>query len=250
VRRRLALWGLRSCRFVVANSQWTADRLREFGLSGEKIRVVSGGVDTTVFSPGDRQEARKRLGIGGASVVLCSASRLVPKKGLDFAIRAFHRALGHAPGLRYVVVGEGPERAGLERLCREMGIADKVTFAGAVSHEEVPSYLRAADVYLQPSRVVDDDVETMGRSYCEASACGLPVIAGDSGGVRSVVEDGITGMVVPPESGEKIAEAIAVLAGSPELRRRYGDAARRKAEREFSWHVVAGRIERLGREGG
>jgi phosphatidylinositol alpha-1,6-mannosyltransferase len=198
------------------------------------------GTDPAVFSPAsDTRALRKRWGVGDDPLVL-TVARLVPHKGQDTGIRALASLSGEFPDLRYVLVGEGHDEARLRLLASELGVAGRVVFAGPIPDEELPEAYATSTVYLGASRIDNEiNVEGFGIAFLEASASGVPVVAGDSGGVRSAVRDGETGVVVPPEDHAAIARAIADFLRDEERRRTFGAAGRRAVESHFNWDRVA-----------
>jgi phosphatidylinositol alpha-1,6-mannosyltransferase len=154
-------------------------------------------------------------------------------------MRAVAAVLRQSPTVRYLIVGEGPNEAALRTLAAELGIADRVAFVGALPDTEVAEAYATADIYMGLSREQGLDVEGFGISFVEASASGTPVIAGDSGGVRSAVRDGETGLVVMPNDADSVAAALRLLIADDERRRRMGAAGRRAVETHYNWDRVA-----------
>ncbi|MEU6536008.1 glycosyltransferase family 4 protein [Streptomyces sp. NPDC047000] len=205
------------------------------------------GVDEKVFHPdsgGD--EVRARLGLTERPVVVC-VSRLVPRKGQDTLIRALPRVLAAAPDTVLLIVGGGPYEKDLRRLAAETGVAASVRFTGAVPWSELPAHYGAGDVFAMPCRTRRGglDVEGLGIVYLEASATGLPVVAGDSGGAPDAVLDGETGWVVRGTSVEDTADRITTLLADPGLRRRMGERGRRWVEEKWRWDLLAERLKTL-----
>ncbi|MFF7988602.1 glycosyltransferase family 4 protein [Kitasatospora xanthocidica] len=205
------------------------------------------GVDETTFHPGSGgAEVRRRLGLSDRPVVVC-VSRLVPRKGQDTLIEAMPQILADVPDAVLLIVGGGPYRADLEKLADTTGVRDSVRFTGSVPWEELPAHYGAGDVFAMPCRTRRGglDVEGLGIVYLEASATGLPVVAGDSGGAPDAVLEGETGYVVPGGSAPAAAERIVRLLRDEELRRRMGEAGRRWVERSWRWDLLAGRLTSL-----
>ncbi|GAB7183648.1 glycosyltransferase family 4 protein [Kitasatospora sp. Ki12] len=205
------------------------------------------GVDETAFHPGSGgAEVRRRLGLADRPVVVC-VSRLVPRKGQDTLIEAMPQILADVPDAVLLIVGGGPYRADLEKLADTTGVRDSVRFTGSVPWEELPAHYGAGDVFAMPCRTRRGglDVEGLGIVYLEASATGLPVVAGDSGGAPDAVLEGETGYVVPGGSAPAAAERIVRLLRDEELRRRMGEAGRRWVERSWRWDLLAGRLTSL-----
>jgi phosphatidyl-myo-inositol dimannoside synthase len=206
------------------------------------------GVDEKTFHPGSGGDRlRARLGLAERPVVVC-VSRLVPRKGQDTLIRAMPQVLARVPDAVLLIVGDGPCAGRLRRLAATSGVADAVRFTGPVPWSELPAHHGAGDVFAMPCRTRRGglDVEGLGIVYLEASATGLPVVAGDSGGAPDAVLDGETGWVVPGDSAEQAAaDRIATLLQDPELRRRMGERGRAWVEERWRWDLLAERLESL-----
>ncbi|WP_077797608.1 glycosyltransferase family 4 protein [Streptomyces sp. JHA26] len=205
------------------------------------------GVDEKTFHPGSGgDEVRARLGLTDRPVVVC-VSRLVPRKGQDTLIRAMPRVLAARPDAVLLIVGGGPYEKDLRRLARDTGVAASVRFTGAVPWAELPAHYGAGDVFAMPCRTRRGglDVEGLGIVYLEASATGLPVVAGDSGGAPDAVLDGETGWVVRGGSPEEAADRVVTLLADPELRHRMGERGRSWVEETWRWDLLAERLKAL-----
>ncbi|GAB1330133.1 glycosyltransferase family 4 protein [Streptomyces sennicomposti] len=205
------------------------------------------GVDEKTFHPGSGgAEVRARLGLSDRPVVVC-VSRLVRRKGQDTLIRALPRILAAEPDTVLLIVGGGPYEKDLRRLAAETGVAASVRFTGAVPWAELPAHYGAGDVFAMPCRTRRGglDVEGLGIVYLEASATGLPVVAGDSGGAPDAVLDGETGWVVRGTSPEEAADRVATLLGNAELRRRMGERGREWVLEKWRWDLLAERLKEL-----
>ncbi|MFI7386841.1 glycosyltransferase family 4 protein [Streptomyces sp. NPDC049813] len=229
--------------------EYTRERIAAALTPAAAARMVQlpPGVDEKTFHPGSGgDEVRARLGLTERPVVVC-VSRLVPRKGQDTLILAMPRILAAVPDTVLLVVGGGPYGKELRALAEETGVADSVRFTGAVPWEELPAHYGAGDVFAMPCRTRRGglDVEGLGIVYLEASATGLPVVAGDSGGAPDAVLDGETGWVVRGGAPEEAADRIVALLGDPELRRRMGERGRAWVEERWRWDLLAERLRGL-----
>ncbi|MFI1796007.1 glycosyltransferase family 4 protein [Streptomyces sp. NPDC020379] len=205
------------------------------------------GVDERTFHPDSGGAAvRARLGLTDRPVVVC-VSRLVPRKGQDTLIRAMPRILAAVPDAVLLIVGGGPYAKDLRELADATGVARAVHFTGPVPWEELPAHYGAGDVFAMPCRTRRGglDVEGLGIVYLEASATGLPVVAGDSGGAPDAVLDGETGYVVRGGSAEQSADRIVMLLRDSALRERLGARGRAWVEEKWRWDLLAGRLRDL-----
>ncbi|MFD5281226.1 glycosyltransferase family 4 protein [Streptomyces rubrogriseus] len=205
------------------------------------------GVDEKTFHPASGgDEVRARLGLTERPVVVC-VSRLVPRKGQDTLIRAMPRILAAEPDAVLLIVGGGPYEKDLRRLAEETGVAAAVHFTGAVPWSELPAHYGAGDVFAMPCRTRRGglDVEGLGIVYLEASATGLPVVAGDSGGAPDAVLDGETGWVVRGEDPNESADRVTTLLADPELRHRMGERGRAWVEEKWRWDLLAEQLKTL-----
>jgi len=234
---------------VVANSRWTAEVARSVLVALDRpalardVRVVPLGTAPERFRPGlDPRPVREKYGLdagteGGAW--LLTVSRVDIHKGIDTVIRALPAVRAAVPSVRYVVAGVGSRRPEFERLAAALGVGDAVRFLGFVGDDELPALYNAADLYVGASRRYDLLAEGFGISIVEASACGLAVVGGRSGGVPDAVRDGETGILVDPDDPAAVAAGITRLLADAGVRRRMGAAGRRAVETYYNWDRVA-----------
>jgi phosphatidyl-myo-inositol dimannoside synthase len=227
--------------------EYTRARLaRAIGELTELHRLAP-GVDTESFHPDVSGEAvRAEHGLADRPVVVC-VSRLVPRKGQDTLIRALPAIRRRVPDAALLLVGGGPYRPTLASMARECGVAPHVVFTGSVPWARLPEHYAAGDVYAMPCRTRRRglDVEGLGIVYLEASATGLPVVAGDSGGAPDAVREGETGYVVPGHDVDVLAERVSALLTDPALAQRLGAAGRAWVEAEWRWESQAERLTTL-----
>lgn len=211
-----------------------------YGADPERVEVLPPGVDHQLFKPGDKRRARAALGLPGERVLLF-VGRIQPLKGLDLAIRSLAEI---DDGVLWVMGGpsgpEGPdELARCQKLAAELGVADRIVIRAPVEHTRLVDYYRAADVCIVPSRS-----ESFGLVALEASACGTPVVAASVGGLRSIVEDSVTGFLVEGRDPLEWATSVALLLDDPELAATMGMRAALRSGR-WSWCMTAARLRRL-----
>jgi phosphatidylinositol alpha-1,6-mannosyltransferase len=235
------------CDVVTYLGDYTRRRLvRALGRRAE-LRQLTPGVDSDFFHPRvDGSAIRVRHQLGDRPVIVC-VSRLVPRKGQDALIRALPGIQAAVPGAAVLLVGAGPYEAQLRRLAQRHAVASDVVFAGAVPHDELPAYYRAGDVFCMPCRTRRGgaDVEGLGIVYLEASAVGLAVIAGDSGGAPDAVLADRSGYVVDGRDLAAITERVTALLADAQLRGRLGAAGRVWVERDWQWDALAGRLRAM-----
>lgn len=215
-------------------STWCGDRIRSVMPERVEMRRLAPGVDSSRFHPGVGAELRTTLGLDGVPVVTC-VSRLVARKGQDTLIRAWPRVLAAGPDAVLMLVGGGPERDRLESMAAPLG--ESVRLTGSVPWASIPPHAGLGDVFALPCRTrrFGLEQEGLGIALLEAAACGLPVIAGDSGGVADAVRHGETGYLVDPYNPVAVAARIVELLGDADLRKRLGAAGRTWVAEEWTW---------------
>lgn len=243
------------CSVIVANSRWTAELASSVIASlGDRVpaidvRIVPLGTTPSHFRPGvDPTPIRRKYGLDGGGPWILTVARLDYHKGIDTVINALPAIRAAYSGARYAVAGVGIRQPHLERQIAQLGMGDAVRLLGFVPDDELPALYNAADVFVLDSRRFDLLVEGFGIAIVEASACGLPVVGGRSGGIPEAVRDGETGLLIEPDDPAAVAAAIKQLLGDPELRGRLGAAGRRAVERYYNWDRVAAELMAIDRE--
>ncbi len=210
--------------------------------AASRMARLAPGVDVTFFRPGaGGAGVRERLGLTGRPVVAC-VSRMVPRKGQDTLIKAWPAVRAQVSGAVLLLVGDGPYAPALKRLAQRLGVSDDVLFTGPVPWPELPGYYNAANVFAMPCRTrrAGLDVEGLGIVYLEASATGLPVIGGDSGGAPDAILDGESGYVVSDVSGT--AARIIELLRDPARAKAMGEKGLAWVDREWREELPAARL--------
>jgi glycosyltransferase involved in cell wall biosynthesis len=211
---------------VLAPSAVIRDELHARGVRAP-IAVVPTGIDLTRFRPGDREAARRDLGVGAGEPLVLYVGRLDREKSVDRVLSAFERVASTIPAARLVLVGQGTEAERLRRMAARLPVAPRIRFLGLRPHDALAECYQAADVFLFAS-----ETETQGLVLAEAAACGLPAVAVNAAGCDEVVRDGDTGILTKGDPAA-LAEATIGLLLDPERRRAMARRAREVAERLF-----------------
>jgi len=233
-------WTLRHAGALTAITEDCRQHALRAGAPADRIRLVFNGTDLRRFSPaenGSRCDPR----FGPHMIFACR--QLFPRKGIRFLLEAAAQLKPRFPDLKVVLAGDGFERPELARLAQDLGMGPDVTFLGWVPNTDLPPYYRAAAVSVIPSLE-----EGFGIPAAEAMGCEVAVVASDAGGLPEVVEDGVTGLVVPRGDSTALAQAIGSLLADPERRRAMGQAGRARALRLFDWDRSAEQFEQIYRE--
>ncbi|MBN1423453.1 glycosyltransferase family 4 protein [Candidatus Fermentibacteria bacterium] len=225
---------------ILASSHSIESQLTRYPwLSPGMVEVVPNGIDLTPFTSfNPSRHVAKRLGIPRGRVIVGSVADLVPSKGHEMLLDSLPKLLLLAPQVHLLLVGEGLMRRRLERKSEEMGLADRVTFAGF--RRDIPDVLRNVDVFLLPSRS-----EGASLAVLEAMAAARPVVVSDVGGNSELVIHGINGFLFPLDDPLMMIQHVALLAANPRLRKRMGTEGRRWAEREFTLDKMIDKVETI-----
>ncbi|MDT5204924.1 MAG: phosphatidyl-myo-inositol dimannoside synthase [Mycobacterium sp.] len=229
-------------------SRYTRGRFASAFGPNAALEHLPPGVDSERFrpDPASSSEMRARHGLGQRPTVVC-LSRLVPRKGQDMLIRALPSIRQRVSGAALVIAGGGPYLDTLRGLAGRFGVTDHVTFTGGVPSADLPGYHAMADVFAMPCRTrgAGLDVEGLGIVFLEASATGVPVIAGSSGGAPETVQHNKTGLVVDGRSVQQVADAVSELLGDPDRAAAMGAAGREWVTTQWRWDALAGRLSDL-----
>ena len=237
---------LRSASLVISAGGYAAAEAIRCAARDLPVVEVPPGVDTQRFAPLDadqRQQARHSFGLNDGPLIV-ALSRLVPRKGFDTVIEAAAQLASRHPGLQLAIAGAGRDRSRLERLARSVGAP--ASFVGRISSDAVPQFMAMGDVFAAPcrSRWAGLEQEGFGIVFVEAAACGVPAIAGRSGGSHEAVSHGRTGLIVDdPTNADDAAAAIDDLLSSPDRRAAMGAAARQWTEQHFSYDGLAKQLQ-------
>jgi phosphatidylinositol alpha-1,6-mannosyltransferase len=253
-KRAAARLALAHAAVLTAISAWTRDLclevLAELGLEpGEiEVRTIPLGTDPLRFRPGvDTRAARARYGLDGGRWLL-TVARLAAHKGIDTGLKVVAALRESHPDLRYAIVGSGIKQPELEALARDVGVMDRVRFLTDVPDADLPALYNCAEIYLGLSRPEELLIEGFGISLSEASACGIPVVGGQVGGIPDAVRDGQTGLLIDSTDVHAVVDAVRSLLGDRQLGQRLGQAGRKAVEGYFNWDRVTADLRRTGEE--
>ena len=207
--------------------------------SADAMVKIAPGIDTAHFIPQpDSIQKRITLGLENKKIII-SVGRLVHRKGQDKLIEAMPTILQSVPNAHLLLVGEGPYRSHLEKLANKLSLNESITFVGRILYDKLPNYLSAADVFVMPSRsrFFGLEVEGLGIVYLEASACGIPVVAGNSGGAPDAVLEGVTGLCVDGTNVNHIAQAVIEICSDAKRASQMGAAGRNWMVDKWRWEI-------------
>ncbi len=235
------------CDVITYIAQYTRKRLGSAFGPHPELRQLTPGVDIETFRPGlDGSAVRARHGLAQRRVIVC-VSRLVKRKGQDVLIEALPRIRRQVPDAALLLVGSGRYERDLRALAERHGVSEHVVFTGGVPFAELPDHYAAGEVFAMPCRTRRKgfDVEGLGIVFLEASAAGLPVLAGDSGGAPEAVREGETGYVVDGRDVTAVTERLVRLLADDTLRRDLGKAGRAWVEKQWPWDVIANQLTEI-----
>jgi glycosyltransferase involved in cell wall biosynthesis len=233
---------LRKAQSIWTISRYSRDCMCEVnGISAESVEILPCIVDGDRFTPGPKpQKLIQKYGLENCRVIL-TVARLWSGdiyKGVDVTIRALPAILSIVPDVKYVVIGRGDDAPRLAALAKELGVEEKVIFAGFVPTEDLPNHYRLADAYVMPSQ------EGFGIVYLEAMACGVPVLSGDADGSADPLQDGRVGWQVPHRDPEAVAGAVVEMLGKQD-QRSHGEWLREQALTAFGKQALISKLKTL-----
>ncbi len=242
-RGRLQRFAVAHADHVLFNSRYTLGQATEQGcrFHGE---VAYQGFDASTFGHGHRDGTmRRRLGISEQDLVVVAVARMVRFKGFHVLLEAAGAILGDRPGSHLVLVGDGPEKAELERLATDSAHSRRIHFPGPLERTDVAQLLTDSDLFVNPGILTPDGrVETLGVATIEAAACGLPAVGSRVGGIPETIEHDVTGLLVEPGDAAALARAVGDLLDDPRRRSTMGQAARERAWDLFTWQALAHKV--------
>jgi phosphatidyl-myo-inositol dimannoside synthase len=244
---RLVRRATRDLTAVTTISDFTATQLGPH-LAAARVARVPPGVDLERFTPAvDGAALRARWGVPPEAPLVGCISRLVPRKGQDALVAIWPRLRARHPDAWLVLVGEGPAQRPLARDVARLGPDAQVVLAGRAAWDDLPACYAALDVFAMPCRTRWGglDVEGLGIVYLEAQACGVPAIAGRSGGAPETIRDGVTGSVVDGRDRDGLLAALDRWLSDPDARERAGRAGRAWVEERWGWDAIAARFRHL-----
>jgi glycosyltransferase involved in cell wall biosynthesis len=238
-RRKLQL-ALKPFQGIIAPSTELLNVARQLGVSNERSVFIPNAVDANKFSPAvARGSLRSLCNLSPDHILILCPRRLVPKNGVEFLIAGLHSVRQRFDKATLVIVGDGPERSKLEARVSELGLQSSVVFLGNQNNDELPGFYADANIVAIPSLK-----EATSIAGLEAMASARAVVATNVGGLPEIIEDGVSGLLVPPGDPEALSQAITRLIETPELRDRLGQAARACVESKFTWKQVANETTR------
>jgi glycosyltransferase involved in cell wall biosynthesis len=235
---------LKKTDLITCDAEHMKEAMIKLGAKPKKIKIIYFGVDTEKFSPGSKdKELIKKLGIENCPVVI-SLRNLEPIYDVETLIRAIPLVLKEIPSVKFIIAGKGSEEEKLRNLAKELKVSESVRFVGFIPNDELPKYLRTADVYVSTS-LSDAGISA---STAEAMACGLPVIITKTGENEKWIEDGENGFLIPVKNSEILAEKIIFLLENKNVAQKIGIAARKTIEERNSYFREMSKMEKIYEE--
>lgn len=225
-------WIMNNSDIVISPSFSLAEKAKIQGCK-KPIKIIPHGVDIRRFKETTLLRLRNNLGINRDDLVVLSVQRLHPTKKLESLIKSISYVVNKRANVKFIIIGTGPERKKLEVLTRKLKMEDYIVFLGEVNNTELPEYYAMADIFVLHSLY-----ESLGIVLLEAMASGKPIISTSVGAIPEVVEEGKTGILVPPENPKALAKGILELVNNKKLRQKMGKEGRKRAEKKYDWDKI------------
>src|SRR3989338_802518 len=233
---------LKNAEFIAANSEFTKEKILEYGVRPQNVTIVYPCPNMKLrreVLPKEIEALRNKYSLLNKKIIL-TTGRLVERKGHDVVLGALHKLKESVPEAHYVIIGEGPMEEVVKQMVKTLGLEDSVSLIGKVSDYELAVWYEICDVFVMISRQLkNEDAEGFGIVFFEANMFGKPVVAGKSGGVAEAVLDNETGILVEPTNPNEILSAMEKLLKNPEEARQLGENGRQRVEQNFQWNKQA-----------
>jgi glycosyltransferase involved in cell wall biosynthesis len=234
--------------FLIANSNFSRERMISVGIKPKKIKVIRGGVDCNLFKPSKRQIEK--------IMTISYWGRWVEFKGLEFTLKTIKEVYKRDKNIRFIMIGDGPERNSIFKLIHKLKLKEIVDYKGLVEFSEIPSLVRDSEIFLHLPICLRKrergssyiHTETMGRTYCEATSLGMACVISDVGGGPEIINNSINGFVVPEKDYKLAAKKILGIIGNKKLREKMGKNGRHIALKKFDWKILIKKYKDLLKE--
>lgn len=232
---------------VVCVSHYTRDQLLAMGARPRRTEVIGNGADEATFVrlPASERDQLRAVHPHGARKLIVTVGSVTARKGQEVVVRALPEVVAAGVDAHYLCVGRPTEAPRIEAIARDLGVAERVTFVGIATTEQIVQTLNLADVFAMTSRHTHDEFEGFGIAVVEAALCGLPAVVSNGSGLRDAIVEGTTGLGVPEDDAHATAQALIALLGNPARQRAMGEAARAHALAELCWSHVVARYDRV-----
>ena len=228
---------------IIVHSRTAEEKLVVEGFVPERIHFLPCAINVDKLHPKQISDLKKKVDLDGPIVLYLG--RISTEKGLMYLLQAFPSILNEVHDAKLVIFGEGPEKKVLIELSQKLGIAQSVVFPGSIPHSEIQEAFALAEVFVLPSIPTASWKEQFGYVLIEGMSCGKPVVASRTGSIPEIVDDGVTGLLVPPKDVAGLSQAIVSLLLNPSKAREMGKNARKKAVETYADTVVAENLGKL-----
>jgi glycosyltransferase involved in cell wall biosynthesis len=237
-------YALSKADLITCDAEHMKKAMIKLGTEESKIKIINFGIDTKKFSPGpENEKLKKELGFSDSDIVI-SLRSLDPIYDIETLIKAAPLILQVIPKVKFIIVGKGPQENELRELTKKLNIEESIKFAGFIQNDDLPKYLRTADVYVSTS-LSDGGIAA---STAEAMACGLPVVITDTGDNRKWIQDNKNGFIIPIKSPKILAERIIYLLKNENLGRKFGEVNRKIIEEKNDYYKEMAKMEEVYQE--